>query len=151
MLPEQILAAQRGILKEASVEAFCDELRKIAFKGRIGDAARRGAELLAGGKKTDVVKNVEPGLLGKLIGSKGKEVVVEGVGPRAGSLANVMSKDKALKNEALKVLGTRAAAGAAGTAAVSSGVKKHRKTERRQLGRAYVAGARDMYSRTRRQ
>lgn len=120
------------------VEGFRDELVKIALKGRLGDAAKRGAELLAGGKRKDV------GLLARIGGKLNKTKVV---GERTGTLSNLTSKDKALRLEAAKVLGAKTVAGTAGAAAVSSGVKKHRKTERKQLGRAYVSGARDMYSR----
>ena len=139
---------QLDIVKLAS---FSDELIKIAFKGRIGEAVSRGvtrgSQLLSGGKKSDVVKTVKGRETNIL--DKDTDVVFEGAGPRMGSMKNLKSKNKGERNEALKVLGARAVAGTAGVAAVGSGVKKHRKTERRQLGRAYVSGARDMYSRTR--
>lgn len=131
------------------LEGFRDELVKLAMGGRLGVAAKRGAELLAGGKKTDLVTRAEPGALGKLLGSKGKEVTIAGAGARGGALKNLRGADKALRNEALKSLAARGTLAAGGTVAVASGAKKHRKTEKRQLGRAYVAGARDMYSRTR--
>lgn len=133
--------------------SFSDELTKIAIHGRLGEAARRAGQLLAGGKRTDVVKHVGadvPGMLGKLVGSKSKKVVVEGAGPRMGTLANLRSKNKALRSEALKSVGLKGAVGAAGIAGTGKALKEHRKTERKQLGRAYVAGARDMYGLSRR-
>jgi hypothetical protein len=131
------------------LEGFRDELVKLAMGGRLGAAAKRSAEVLAGGKKTDLVTRAEPGALGKLFGSKGKEVTIAGAGARGGALKNLRSADKVLRNEAIKTLAARGTVAAGGTVAVASGAKKHRKTERKQLGRAYVAGARDMYSRSR--
>lgn len=134
---------------------FSDELTKIAIQGRLGEAVRRGAQLLAGGKKTDVVRHVKNrplNLLDKIKGvkNKGTDVVVGGAGPRAGTMANLKSSNPAHRREAQKVLGTRAVAGVAGVAGTGQAIKGHRKTERKQLGRAYVAGARDMYGLSRR-
>lgn len=121
---------------------FSDELLKIAMKGRLGEAAKRGVELLAGGKRAD------PGAVSRVAGKlKGTKVM----GQRTGTMANLKSKDPKLRAEAMKSLGARGAAGTAAVVGTGQAVKGHRKTERKQLGRAYVAGARDMYGLSRRQ
>lgn len=121
---------------------FSDELLKIATAGRLGTAAKRGAELLAGGKRAD------PGKISRFAGKlKGTKVQ----GERTGGLANLKSKDPNLRREAQMTLATRAGAGTAGVVGAGQAVKGHRRTERKQLGRAYVAGARDMYGMSRRQ
>lgn len=121
---------------------FSDELVKIAIKGRLGAAASRAATLLAGGKRAD------PGTVARAAGKlKGTKVV----GERTGMMANLKSKNPKLRREAQLVLGARGAAGTAGVLGAGQAVKGHRKTERKQLGRAYVAGARDMYGLSRRQ
>jgi len=127
----------------AKLGGFSDELRKIAApaSGAIGRTAKAFGEALAGGPRKD------PGILARGLGKlKGTKVL----GERTGTLKNLRSKDKALRGAALKTLGARGTVGTAAVAGTAKATKEHRKTERRQLGRAYVAGARDMYSRTRR-
>lgn len=122
------------------LSGFRDELVKIASSGRLGAVAKRGVELLAGGKRAD------PGTISRLAARlKGIKVI----GERTGSLKSLIFKGGD-KREALKVLGAKTVAGAGGTAGAAEVVKGHRKTERKQLGRAYVAGARDMYGLSRR-
>jgi len=153
----------------AKLGGFSDEFQKIASTA--GDAARRVGQLFMGGAKGNLKQTTstlvpktttvtkQPGTLAKFFGKKpttskvtehvpGKKTVTfEGAGPRPGNLGVAGIKDKATRSEALRSLGVRAAAGAGALTAGKGAVKGHRKKERKQLGRAYVHGARDMYSR----
>lgn len=126
---------------------FSDELQKIA--GASGEALKRFGSLLAGGAKQDLVHTqaLPQGRLARAFGVKPKNLttIVEGAGPRVGSGIEAI-QNPATRTEALKVLGAR---GAAGTAAVGTGAvasQKHKEHTNDRLGRAYMAGARDMYA-----
>ena len=138
---------------------FSDEMQKIS--GAVGDAFKRFGNLVAGGHKLDAVMDVPTtvtekiprGALGRAFGMAPKEKVVEttkqvvmpGVGPRVGSGIGAL-KNPATRPEALKVLGARGAAGAGVVGAGSVASQKHKEHTNERLGRAYMAGARDMYA-----
>lgn len=144
--------------KEAAAEAidgyslaifagFSDEMQKIA--GKASDAIKGFGHLLAGGARKDLVHttDIPQGRIARAFGMKPKSMttILEGAGPRVGSGIEAI-QNPATRSEALKVLGAR---GAAGTAAVGTGAvasKHHKEQSNQRLGRAYMAGARDMYA-----
>ena len=130
----------------AKLAAFSDELQKIARVPGLGSkalaAVKKGGsrykELISGGKKT------KPGLFGRIAGKESSPVVKSLTGRAEAAAAKASGHPNKLK-EIRKVQAARGATAVAGGTAVVAGTKKHRKTERRQVGRAYVTGARDMY------
>jgi len=138
---------------------FSDEMQKIS--GAVGDAIKRFGGLVAGGNKLDAVMDVPTtvtekvprGAIGRMFGMAPKDKVVEttkqvvmpGVGPRVGSGIEAL-KNPATRPEALKVLGARGAAGAGAVGAGAAVSQKHKEHTNERLGRAYMAGARDMYA-----
>lgn len=130
---------------------FSSEMQKIA--GRLGEAAKSFGHYIAGGPKADLAQEVTHeiprGFLGKAFGMKPKHVsqtvVTPGAGPRVGMSLDAIS-NPATRPEALKVLGARGAVGAGALGVGSAVSKEHKEHTNERLGRAYMAGARDMYA-----
>lgn len=126
---------------------FSDEMQKMA--GPIGESLKRFGNLVAGGAKKDIVhtQTLPQGRMARLFGAKPKQLttIVEGAGPRVGSGLEAI-KNPATRSEALKVLGARGAAGAGVVGAGAVASKQHTEHTNERLGRAYMAGARDMYA-----
>lgn len=138
-------ASVSEIFPSIQLDAFTDELQKIAAAppglaskalaaGK--KAAGRYGQLLSGGAKK------KPGVLGRIAGRESQRPVKTLTGIKELRASKPGSK---ARKEIGKVVATRGATAAVGGTLAVKGVKKHKKTERRQLGRAYVTGARDMY------
>ncbi len=128
----------------AMFAAFSDEMQKVA--GPVGEALKSFGNLVAGGAKKDLTHNLPQGKLSKLVGMKPKQVSIPGAGPRVGSGLEAL-KNPATRQEAGKVLAARGAAiGGAGMLGAEVS-KAHHEREQDRLGRAYMAGAQDAYSR----
>lgn len=138
---------------------FSDEMQKIA--GAMGEGLKRFGNLVAGGAKTPamasvpttLMEQVPRGPIGRMFGLAPKEKAVEaihhvsipGAGPRVGSGIKALTNPET-RDEAVKVLAARGAVGAGVVGAGAQASKKHQEHNNERLGRAYMAGARDMYA-----
>lgn len=144
----------KPIVKEASmsdgyqmvkIAGFSDELQKIsASVPGLGAKALSAAKKAIQGVGTNLAGGAKkkPGLFGRIAGKESTRPVKSITGVKEWKAAKPGSEKR---KQIAKVIGTRAAVGTAATVGTVKGVKKHKKTERRQMGRAYVTGARDMY------
>lgn len=131
----------------AIFSGFSDEMQKIA--GRFGEAVRTFGHYLAGGPKTDLITEIPlpQHRLSKMLGDKPKlfKAHIPGEGPRVGGGLSAI-KNPETREDALKVVGARTAAGAGLVGTGMAASKHHKEHSNQQLEEAYMSGARDMLS-----
>jgi len=131
----------------ATFSGFSDEMQKIA--GRIGEMARTFGHYLAGGPKKDLIAQVAlpQGRLASKLGNKPEFMTahIPGAGPRVGGGIDAI-RNPATREDALKVVGARGATGAAALGLGATASKQHQQRHNKQLEKAYLAGAKDMYA-----
>lgn len=129
----------------AKLAGFSDELQKIsASVPGLGAKAIAAAKKAVGAVGTNLAGGAKkkPGLFGRIVGKESQRPVKSISGVKEWKASKPGSAER---KQVGKVIATRAAVGTAAAVGATKGVKKHRKTERQQIGRAYVTGARDMY------